>query len=64
MSTFQLKPFPHVAVYPTSWAGKMTFEHICDDLAHYVSNVMKRNGLCPHEIPECLLIGFMCCGRR
>ena len=59
MSTFQIKPFPCVAVYPTSWAREMTFEQIYDDLAHYASNVMKRHGLRPHEIPECLQIGFM-----
>ena len=59
MSTFQIKPFPCVAVYPTSWAGEMSFEQIYDGLAHYASNVMKRNGFRPHEIPECLQIGFM-----
>ena len=59
MSTFQIKPLPCVAVYPTSWAGEMSFEKIYDDLAHYASNVIKRNGFRPHEIPECLQIGFM-----
>jgi hypothetical protein len=59
MSAFQINPFPCVALYPTGWAGEMTFEHIYDDLAHYASNVMKCNGLCPDEIPECLQIGFM-----
>jgi len=46
-------------VYPTSWAGDLTFQEIYDDLAHYASNVMKRNGFRPHEIPECLQNGFM-----
>ena len=55
----QIKPFPHVAVYPTSWADAMTFDQIYDDLAHYASNVMKRYGFLPHEIPDCLQIGFM-----
>jgi len=55
----QIKPFPHVAVYPTSWADAVTFDQIYDDLAHYASNVMKRYGFLPHEIPDCLQIGFM-----
>jgi hypothetical protein len=59
MSTFNIKPYLRVAVYPTSWAGDLTFEQLYDDLAHYASNVMKRNGFHPHEIPECLQIGFM-----
>jgi len=37
MSTFQNKPFPCVALYRTSWAGKMTFEQFHDDLAHYAA---------------------------
>jgi hypothetical protein len=45
--------------YETSWAGLQTFEQIYENLAHYVSNVMKRNGFRPHEIPECLQMGFM-----
>jgi hypothetical protein len=55
----QIRPFPQVAVYPTSWASGLTFDQIYDDLAHYASNVMKRNGFRPHEIPECLQNGFM-----
>jgi len=55
----KIKPFPTVAVYPTSWAGDQTFEQIHDDLAHYTSNVMKRYGFLPYEIPDCLQIGFM-----
>lgn len=49
---------PHT-VYPTGWAGDLTSQEIYDDLAHYASNVMKRNGFRPHEIPECLQNGFM-----
>jgi hypothetical protein len=55
----QIRPFPQVATYLTSWAGELTFEQLYDDLAHYASNVMKRNGFRPHEIPECLQNGFM-----
>jgi ABC-type Fe3+-hydroxamate transport system substrate-binding protein len=29
----QIKPFPCVATYPTSWAGSLTFQQIYDDLA-------------------------------
>ena len=59
MSTFKIKPYPRVAVYPTSWAGEMTFQQIYDDLAHYASNVMKNFGIMPYELPDCLQIGFM-----
>ena len=55
----QIKPYPRVAVYPTSWAGEMTFQQIYDDLAHYASNVMKNFGVLPYEFPDCLQIGFM-----
>lgn len=55
----QIRPFPQVTTYPTSWAGEMTFDQIYEDLAHYASNVMKRNSFRPHEIPECLQNGFM-----
>lgn len=55
----QIKPYPRTAVYPTSWAGEQTFEQIYDNLAHYVSNVMKNYGFRSHEIPDCLQIGFM-----
>ncbi len=58
MSTFKIKPYPHVAVYPTGWTGEITYEQIYDDLAHYASNVMKSYGMLPHEIPDCLQIGF------
>jgi len=55
----QIHPFPQVAAYPTSWAGELTFDQIYHDLAHYASNVMKRNGFRPREISECLQNGFM-----
>lgn len=59
MSTFQIKPFPRVAMYPTSWAQPMTFEQLHDDLTHYASNVMKSYGILPHQLPDCLQNGFM-----
>ena len=59
MSTFQIKPFPRVAVYPTSWAEAMTFEQIHNDLAYYASNVLKSYGVLPHPLPDCLQNGFM-----
>ncbi|MDX2159891.1 MAG: hypothetical protein SF162_01065 [bacterium] len=59
MSTFQIKPFPRVAVYPTSWAEPMTFEQLHDDLAHYASNVLKSYCVLPHQLPDCLQNGFM-----
>lgn len=45
--------------YPTSWAGAMSFEAIYADLASYATNVMKRNGIQPHQLEECLQIGMM-----
>jgi DNA-directed RNA polymerase specialized sigma24 family protein len=59
MSTFNIKPFPRVAVYPTSWAEPMTFEQLHDDLVHYASNVLKSYGVLPHQLPDCLQNGFM-----
>jgi DNA-directed RNA polymerase specialized sigma24 family protein len=59
MYTFQIKLFPRVAVYSTGWAGELTFEQLHDELALYASNVMRRNGFRPHEIPDGLQNGFM-----
>lgn len=56
----QIRPFPRVATYPTSWAGSLTFQQLCDDLAHYVTNVMKGKGI--HRtiyLPDCIQHGFM-----
>ena len=41
----QIKSFPGVATYPTSWAGSLSFQQLYDDLAHYVTNVMKGKGI-------------------
>jgi hypothetical protein len=58
----QIVPFAAVqqkpAEYATSWAGCQTYDQIYDNLAHYASNIMKRFGFRPHEIPDCLQIGF------
>ena len=59
MSTFNVKLYPRVVVYPTGWAGDLTFQQIYDDLAHYASNVMKNFGVFEDELPDCLQIGFM-----
>lgn len=45
--------------YQTSWADRQTFEQLYADLVDYASNVMKRNGFRPHEIPDSLQNGFM-----
>ena len=45
--------------YLTSWAGAMSFEALYADLAPYATNVMKRNGIQPHQLGECLQIGMM-----
>jgi len=56
----QIRPFPRVATYPTSWAGSVTFQQIYDDLAHYVTNVMKGKGIHrTNYLPDCIQHGFM-----
>ncbi|MBK8030080.1 MAG: nuclear transport factor 2 family protein [Chloroflexi bacterium] len=55
----QIRPYPRTPVYATTWAGMQTFEQIYDNLAYYASNVMKNFGVRPHELPDCLQIGFM-----
>ncbi|MBE2271226.1 MAG: hypothetical protein IAE80_23530 [Anaerolinea sp.] len=55
----QIRPYPRTPVYPTTWAGYQTFDQIYDNLAFYASNVMKNFGIRPHELPDCLQIGFM-----
>lgn len=55
-----IKPFSHVATYETSWAGPQTFEQIYDNLAHYVSNIMKSKGIHrTNYLPDCIQHGFM-----
>ena len=56
----QIRPFPRVATYPTSWAGVLTFQQLYDDLAHYVTNVMKSKGIHrTNYLPDCIQHGFM-----
>ncbi len=56
----QIRPFPRIATYPTSWAGALTFEQIYDDLARYVTNVMKGKGIHrTNYLPDCIQHGFM-----
>jgi hypothetical protein len=56
----QIRPFPRVATYPTSWAGSLTFQQLYDDLAHYVTNVMKGKGIHrTNYLPDCIQHGFM-----
>jgi hypothetical protein len=56
----QIRPYPKVATYPTSWAGPQTFRQIYDNLAHYASNVMKSYGIHrTNHLPDCLQNGFM-----
>ncbi len=54
----QIRPYAQAQTYPTGWAGRQTSAQLYDDLAEYAPKVMKRNGLQPHERPECLQIGF------
>jgi hypothetical protein len=56
----QIRPFPRVATYPTSWAGSLSFQQLYDDLAHYVTNVMKGKGIHrTNYLPDCIQHGFM-----
>ena len=41
----KIRLFPRVATFPTSWARSLTFEQLYDDMAHYVTNVMKGKGI-------------------
>jgi hypothetical protein len=54
----QITPYAQVQTYPTGWAGRQTSTQLYGDLVEYAANVMKRNGLQPHERTECLQIGF------
>jgi hypothetical protein len=57
----QIRPFPRVATYPASWAEQpQTFEQIYDNLAHYVTNVMKGKGIHhTNYLADCIQHGFM-----
>jgi hypothetical protein len=57
----QIRPFPRVATYPTSWSEQpQTFEQIYDNLAHYVTNVMRGKGIHrTNYLPDCIQHGFM-----
>lgn len=57
----QIRPFPHTATYSTSWSEQpQTFEQIYDNLAHYVTNVMKGKGIHRTDyLPDCIQHGFM-----
>lgn len=57
----QIRPFPHIATYPTSWTEQpQTFEQIYGDLAHYATNVMKGKGIHrTNYLPDCIQHGFM-----
>ncbi|MDX2140900.1 MAG: hypothetical protein SF123_22640 [Chloroflexota bacterium] len=59
MIPFQIKLFPRVAVYPTSWADELTFEQIHADLTHYATSVLKSYNAPFHELEDCLQNGFM-----
>jgi hypothetical protein len=54
----QIRPYTQAQTYPTGWTGRQTSAQLYDDLIEYASNIMKRNGLEPHERPDCLQIGF------
>ena len=58
----KIRPYPRAAVYPTGWAGDLSFQQIYDDLAHYASNVMKNFGVFKDELPDCLQFGFLALG--
>jgi hypothetical protein len=56
----QIKPFSSVTTCPTSWAGWLTFQQPYDDLANYVTNMMKGKGThLTNYLPDCIQYGFM-----
>jgi hypothetical protein len=55
----QIRPFPRVATYPTSWGGKMTFEQIRDSLTPNVNRLMRYYRYVEVDIPDMMAHGFM-----
>jgi hypothetical protein len=55
----QIRPFPHVATYPTSWGGDMTFEQICDSLTPNINRLMRYYRYVEVDIPYMMAHGFM-----
>jgi hypothetical protein len=59
MSTFNIKPYPRVAVYPTGWAGERTFDEIYADLTPNLNRLLRYYGNVDHELPDLVAHAFM-----
>lgn len=56
----QIRPFPQVATYPTSWGGEMAFEQIAADLTpRAVKMLIYQYRVWPQDLPDCLQNGLM-----
>jgi hypothetical protein len=55
----QIRPFPRIATYPTSWGGDMTFEQIRDSLTLNINRLMRYYRYVEVDIPDMMAHGFM-----
>jgi hypothetical protein len=55
----QIRPFPRIATYPTSWNGEMTFEQIRDSLTPNINRLMRYYRYVEVDIPDMMVHGFM-----
>jgi len=55
----QIRPFPCIATYPTSWGGDLTFEQIRDSLTPNINRLMRYYRYVEVDIPDMIAHGFM-----
>lgn len=57
---FGVRPFPRVALYPTSWNGEMTFEQISEDIRPRAAKMLLRQyRVWAQDLDDCLQNGLM-----
>mgnify|MGYP005855547543 FL=1 len=57
---FGIRPFPRVALYPTSWNGEMTFEQISEDIRPRAAKMLMRQyRVWAQDLDDCLQNGLM-----
>ena len=56
----QIRPFPRVTVYPTGWAGKLTFEQIAEQVRPRAARMLlKQYRVWEQDLDDCLQNGLM-----
>ena len=55
----KIQPVPNGRLFPTGWAGKLTFEQIAEEVSPKVSWKFKQYGLCGQDIPDSIQNGLM-----